>query len=177
MYNTNSAENRKQFSDSLKKLAEKLPKLKSISFELVLVKGFSNLRKQLSPLKAFPELKRLDLGLKLLNPLKKSEFSLKALEELQNITHLSLAFIKVSRMDEKILSNIDIYLPKLQYLYISPEINTDKEGVTQMVDSLSRLSHLQTLILWFKSALICEQMSAKLTEKCRKIPKFDFSLI
>ena len=143
-YNTNSAENAKQFLDLLKKFAEKLPKLKSIAFELVLEKDFSDLRLQLSPLKAFPELKRLDLGLIFLKSQNKSRFSLKAFEELQNITHLRLSS-KVRQMNGKVLTNIDIYLPKLQYLYIYPEIITDEEGVKQMAESLSRLSSLHTI--------------------------------
>ena len=89
-YYTNSGENGKQFLYSLKRLAEKFPKLKSIQIDFVFVNDFSNLRQQLSPLKAFPELKRLCLGLIFLKHQNKFELSLMSFGELQNMTHLSL---------------------------------------------------------------------------------------
>ena len=171
-YNKISLENANQFLDSLKQLAEKLPKLKSIEIESVYVKDISDLRQHLSPLKAFPELKRLDLELTFLKPQNVSEISLKPFQDLQNITHLSL-LLNVRQMNWKILKNIDIYLPKLQYLCIRTEFIVDEEGVKQMAESLSRLSSLQTIELKLNGGPISELMIAKIAEKCRKIRKID----
>ena len=167
-FRTKSAENGKQFLDSLKRLAKKFPKLKSIEIKSVLVKDYSNLRKQLSPLKAFPDLKRLVLGLNLLFEINRDMIPLKPFKELSVITRLELYFDD-RQLNEKILTDIDIYLPKLQYLSIRRQIITDEEGVTQMADSLSRLSYLQTICLIFTSYHICKLMRAQIREKCRKI--------
>ena len=140
-YSDISIEKVNPFLDSLRKF----PKLKSISFGKVWVKDFSDLGQHLSPLKAFLELKRLNLELLFETPQNVSEFSLMPFEELQNITHLSLVFDPRSELNEKILTNIDILLPKLQYLCINPMIITDEEGVEQMTESLSKLSSLQTI--------------------------------
>ena len=167
-YYTISGENGNQFLYSLKRLAEKFPKLKSIEIDFVFVKDFSNLRQQLSPLKAFPHLKRLDLWLYIEPEMYHDMLSLKPFEELSNITHLTLEF-DCKLLNEEILTNIDIYLPKIQYLVIRRIISTDEEGVTQMTESLSRLSRLQTIDLRLTYGHISELMKAKIVEKCRKI--------
>ena len=169
-YNQRSGQNGNNFFDSLKELAKKFPKLKSIAFEWLLVNDFSDLRQQLSPLKAFPELKRLNLELLFLIPQNENEFSLKPFEELQNITHLEIWFKHFEKpLNEKILTNIDKYLPKLQYLCISPKIITQEEEVEQMADSLSNLSSLHTINLCLGYFPIPQLMRAKIAEKCRKI--------
>ena len=157
-----------QTLDSIKQLVEKFPKLKSIEIKSVFVKDFSDLRQQLSPLKAFLGLKRIDLRLYFQHEKEHGNFSLKQFEELSNITHLKLWF-GVKQLNEKLLKDIDIYLPKLQYLFIRPEIITDEEGVKQMAESLSRLSSLETIDLWLKYEHISELMTTKIAEKCRKI--------
>ena len=159
-----------EFLVSTKQLSEKLAKLKSIEINSVYVKNFSDLRQQLFSLKEFSELKRLKLELKFLKTCKKSKFSFKAFEELQNITHLRLVF-NARQLNEEILTDIDIYLPKLQYLFIINQIITDEEGVTQMAETLSRLSCLQTILLNLKYRRIAEQMTEQIAEKCRKIRK------
>ena len=167
-----AAERWNHFLDSLQQLYEKLPKLKAIEIGPVWVKDFSLLGQQLSPLKAFPELKRLKLDLILVfkaqNKKSRDNISLKAFEEFQNITHLSLG-INVRQLNTKILTNIDTYLPKLQYLYINPKIITDEEGVKQMAESLSRLSSLHTIDLRLKYRDISLLLEAKVIEKRRKI--------
>ena len=97
---------------------------------------------------------------------------MKPFEELQNITHLSLNF-NGRKLNERILTNIDIYFPKLQYLSIKPLIFTDREGMTQMTEILSRLSSLKTIDLWLKYEYLRELMKAKIAEKCRKIRKIN----
>ena len=167
-YRTNCEQNGKQFLDSLKRLTKKFPKLKSIEIGFLLVKVFSNLRQQLSLLKAFSDLKRLDLMLTFRTDNDHDTFSFKPFKEHSNITHLTLLF-DVKQLNAKILTNIGIYLPKLQFLFILREIITDEEGVTQMAESLSRLSYLQTIELGFIDQYICDLMSVKIAEKCRKI--------
>ena len=100
------------------------------------------------------------------------KFFFESFDELPNITHLELSFEfnqKKYELNEKILTNIDIYLPKLQYLNIRFQIITDEEGVTQMTESLSKLSRLQSIDLWVQKGVISELMKAKIVEKCRKI--------
>ena len=167
-YITTGVQNGNQFLDSLKYLAKKFPKLKSIEIKSVSLK---DLKQQLCALKAFPSLKRLDLELIFLKYQYMNEFSLKPFQELQNITHLSLGFTD-RPLDEEILTDIDIYLPKLQYLLIKSEIITYEEGVTQMAESLSRLSSLHTINLGkLKYGRISELMTTKTAKKCRKIRK------
>ena len=51
--------NGNQFLDSLKRLAEKFPNLKSIQIECVFVEDFSDLGQQLSPLKAISRVEEI----------------------------------------------------------------------------------------------------------------------
>ena len=162
----------KQFLDLLKRLPKKLPKLKSIVIKSVFAENISDFRRQLSPLKAFPDLKRLTLFLMFLDENYYDEFSFESLEGLSNITHFTLYFeFDKETLSGKILTDIDIYLPKLQYLSIYPQINTDEEGVTQMAESLSKLSRLHTIELWLNYVTICDKnlLRVKIIEKCKKI--------
>ena len=135
------------------------------------MKEFSDLRQHLSPLKAFSDLKRIDLRLKFLQQHHENDhdmFSLKPFEELSNITHLKVSF-EVKQLNEKIMTDIDIHLPKLQYLFIRPQIISNEEGVKQMVESLRKLSSLQTIDLRLIYEHISELFKAKIVEKCCKI--------
>ena len=89
------------------------------------------------------------------------------------MTHLSLNKFKYdTKLKVTQLKGIDFYLPKLQYLYINSKIITDEEEVTQLADSLSRLSSLQTIYLRLNypfSGPIEEQIR----EKCRKIKEIE----
>ena len=154
---------------SLTHLSEKFPKLKSLEFGWLFVKDLSVLRQQLSSLKAFPELTRLELGLLFLED-DYDQFSFKLCEELSNVTHLTLAFFGKD-LDHKTLTDIEIYLPKLQYLFIGYLIVEDKEGVKQTAESLSRLSSLRTIGLCLRYQHISESLKAKIIKKCRKLQK------
>ena len=167
-YKAKIRENGNQFLHSMKQLKKKFPKLKSIEIKSVLVIDFSDLRQQMSPLKSFSELKRTDFWLKFQPEKNHDKLSLKQFEELSNITHMSLRF-DVKQLCKEILTDIDIYLPKLQYLSINRVIITNEEGVKQMAESLSRLSSLQTIVLRLKNRLISELMKAIVVEKCKKI--------
>ena len=168
-FSPNSSENGNQYLDSMKQLAKKFPKLKSIEICTDFSGNSSDLRKQLSPLKSFPDLKRLELWLYFQDI--NEHFSFESFEELSNITHLELWFDV--RQHWRILSDIKNYLPKLQYLSIRRQIITDVERVTQIAESLSKLSSLHTIDLWLKYPHISELMKAKIAEKCRKIRKID----
>ena len=165
---TLNAEIGKQFLDSLKQLRKKLPKLKSIKIGYFFVE---NLRRQLSPLKEFTELKRLELTISSKGEEDHEQFSFEAFGELKYITHLKVRFpLNEKPLNGKILTDIDIYLPQLQYLSIYPQIITDKEGVTQIAESLSRLSSLHTIHLWLKYRILYAlKFRTKIIEKCRKI--------
>ena len=168
----------KQFIIALKQLAKRCPKLKSLEFDFKIeVKIKLDLKQKLSPLKAFPSLKRLDINLPVLsNESKTEEFSFEVFDGLSNITHLSLKF-NGKEINASILKDIDIYLPKLQYLEIKSCFKAYNSEAQQMADSLSRISSLQTIDLWIKSDLIYETIKTKLIEKCPKIRKFKISSI
>ena len=163
--------------DSLNQIAIKCPKLKRIVFySIIVLRNSSDMKQLFQQLKAFPSLKRLDIFLG-----KWDETDLQSTHQWfsfelfkgfpQQLTHLSLGFEDFEEsLNESVLKDIDIYLPKLQYLYINSKIITDKEGMTQMVDILSRLSRLQSIYLRLNYP-ISELIEAKIAEKCRKIRK------
>ena len=105
------------FCDSLKRLANKCQKLKSIECVLDMTEN-SDISQLLSAIKAFPALNRLYL--RLCGDLDRNEFnnfSFEAFKGLSNITHLTLYCDSVI-LNEKKLKDIDIYLPNIQYLEI-----------------------------------------------------------
>ena len=144
-------ENTKLFCDSMKRMANKCQKLKSIECEFDISSNNSDIRQIFSSFVAFPALKRLHLSLSFndLPDFDLDEFeSFEAFKGLSNITHLTLRLICYWDLFLKIwhiLKDIDIYLPKLQYLEIADSFKLTAEEVTQMADILSRLSRLQTL--------------------------------
>ena len=132
----------------------------------------------LSHFKAFPALKRLKLWFRFVNYEDEDSidvnqlFSFELFKGFENITHLSLCFNLRQTLKESIFKEIDINLPKLQYLEIKYHtFDTTPEGVTQMADILSRLSRLETLKLWFKSGVDFKPIEEQITKKCRKIRK------
>ena len=178
--------NDKRFFDSIKQLANNCQKLKSIEcgFDIV-SKDVSNLRQLLSPLKAFKGLKRMKLVFNLdidydsddmetedIN----SNFSFEAFKEFPNITHLSLRFNDYPTLNERVLKDIDIHLPKLQYLKMSDTFDTTPDGTTQMADTLSRLSRLETIKLKLKNEDVYQRIEEQISEKCRKIRTIDIKL-
>ena len=87
-----------------------------------------------------------------------------------------LSFVWRQTLKESILKDIDIHLPKLQYLEIAYMFDTTPEGVTQMADILSRLSRLQTIQLEFKSGVDFKIIEEQITKKCRKIRKIQLKI-
>ena len=154
----------------LKQMAKKFPNLKRIEFfEKIILENISDIEELMSSLKVFPHLKRLYISLEFKSGLEFDEmFSYKGFP--QQLTHLRLDF-NGKPLNESVLKDIDIHLPKLQYLEINPKIIIDSKGVTQMADIVSRLSTFQTINLRLNYP-ISEQMKAKIAEKCRKNQKY-----
>ena len=163
-FSNNYGNNNKLFCDSLKRMANKCQKLKSIecSFNIN-----SDLKQLLSPFEAYPALKRLNL--KLCGNFE--IFSFEAFKGLSNITHLTLNFhsYSIESTRANILTDIDIHLPELQYFEMKNKIDATQEEFTQMADILSRLSRLQTLELMLKKTVNYEEFEVKIREKCREI--------
>ena len=167
------------FSDSLKRMANKCQKLKSFEFRFQNTSETSLVMQLFSTLMTFPALKRLilsfdyDLNLDINPNISKTIFDstnvfpFEAFKRLPNITHLTLQFNTI--IDLNIFRDIDINLPKLQYLAFNDDIDATPEEVTQMADILSRLSRLQTLKLVFSNGIDFNEIEAKIREKCRKI--------
>ena len=167
-----------RFCRLLKQMANKSQTLKSIEFGFCFNDQNSDIRQLLSQLKAFPALKRLSLWLVWLNDEDEDNidinetFSFELFKGLSNITHLSLRFACDQHLYESIVKDIDIYLPKLQYLQLRedhPLFETSSEGVTQMADILSRLSRLESLKMNFKSRVNLKKIKKEITKKCRII--------
>ena len=147
------------FCNLLKQMSNNCQNLKSIDCRIVDNNKNSDIRQLLSQLKEFPALKRFYLWLIALNPEERNYidvnqlFSFELFKGFENITHLSLRFNGRQTLKESILKEIDINLPKLQYLEIGNRFDTTPEEVTQMADILSRLSRLETLNLKFKKEI------------------------
>ena len=160
----------KGMCDSLEQIAIKCPKLKKIICDSTIVlKNISEVKQLFHRLKAFPSLTRLDIVLNTKINLDMNKwFSFELFKEMPKITHLFLDF-HGKQLNESILKEIDIYLPKLQYIFICDPFITDTKGVKQMAEILSRLSNLQTIILWFKPGVDYQPIGDMILEKCLKI--------
>ena len=174
-FNNQFSKNNEKFCGLLKQMANICQNLKSISCSFNINDQNSNIRQFFSQLKTFPALKRLDLFICYVR--KEDEydidvkqlFSFELFEGLSNITHLSFHFSSKENLNESILNEIDINLPNLQYLDILNRFDTTPEGVTQMAETLIRLSRLETLKLMFISGVDFKSIEKQITEKCRKI--------
>ena len=173
-----SAENDKLFCDSLKRMANKCQKLKSIEWSFNITDN-SDIRQLLSPFEAFATLKRLCLTFNCqdFEDFDVNEFiSFEAFKGLSNITHLTLNFEDnyENNINTNILTDIDINLPKLQYLEFR-QITATPEEVTQMADILSRLSRLKTLKLQLTEDIFSDEIKEKIREKCKIIRRIDIT--
>ena len=168
----------KRMCYSLKQIAIKCPKIKRIVLNSTIVlKNISEAKQLFQVLKAFPSLKRLYIILMDRTGLQTTNdwFSFELFNGFpQQFTHLSLGFCE-KPLNESVLKDIDIYLPKLQYLHICGPLMTDTKGLTQMADILSRLSSLQTIKLEFEEGVDYQPIKAMIIEKCPKIKTIIFS--
>ena len=122
-------------------------------------------------LKAFPSLKRLYIILFDRTGLQTVDqwFSFELFNGFpQQLTHLSLGFCE-KPLNESVLKDIEIYLPKLQELCFHSPLKADPKGMTEMADILSRLSSLQTIRLRFDREVDYQPMEDMIIEKCLKI--------
>ena len=174
-------ESNKLFCGLLEQMANICQNLKSIECCFVINNNNNNnfdIRQLFSQFKAFPALKRLNLRLRSANNIDVNQlFSFELFKGFSNITHLTLCFNWRKILKESILKEIDINLPKLQYLQIEYRFNSTPEEVTQMADILSRLSRLETLKMKFKSGVDFKPIEEQITKKCRKIRKIQISNI
>ena len=175
------AKNNENFCDLLKQMGNICQNLKSIDSCFVINDKNSNIRQFLSQLKTFPALKRLKLWLHFIvdededNIDVNQLFSFELFKGFENITHLTLRFVRTQTLNESILKDIDINLPNLQYLEIEYRFLTTSEGLTEMADILSRLSRLEILKLEFISGVDFQPIE-KIPEKCRKIKKIEIKI-
>ena len=167
--------NNNLFCGLLKQMANQ--NLKSIDFDLYIKRNHSDIRQFFSQFKTFPALKRLNLSFRFYYNEGEDNIDVnqilyfKVFKGFSNITHLSLVINGTQLSKELKFKDIDINLPKLQYLEISNKLNSTPEGVQQMAEILSRLSRLETLKLWFKTGVDLKPIEEQITEMCRKIRK------
>ena len=170
--------NNKLICGLLKQMAKNSQNLKSIGCHgFVINERNLEIKQFLSQLRAFSALKRLEMCFYFINNEGEDNidvnqlFSFELFKGFENITHISLDFVYNWRQTliESILKDIDINLPKLQYLEIEYRFKTTPEGVQQTAETLSRLSRLETLKLWFRSEVDLKPIKEQITEKCRKI--------
>ena len=158
-----------EMCDLLKQIAIKCVKLKSLVLDSkIILKNISEVKQLFQILKAFPALKRLNFGLDTGTDINQW-FSFELFKDFpQQLTHLSLNLFN-RPLNESLIKGIDIYLPKIQDLYIWCPLKTNTEGLTQMADILSRLSGLQTFVLWCDPEVDHKPMEDMIIEKCVKI--------
>ena len=128
----------------------------------------------MSSLKAFPHLKRLDISLDFWSYSEFEKiFSIKYFP--QQLTHLRLYFRFYPFSHFKPFKDIDIYLPKLQYLVIQNEERTGIKSA-KVVENLSRLPRLVTINLrsMERYGMLIPEYYDKFTEKCPKIKTIRF---
>ena len=167
--------NEELFFKSFKQLTQKCSQLKSIKCCLELSSD-----EILSPLKSLKQLKRLTLTLQYKDNKNDSQkemnslFSFNEFEGMNDLTHLSINFPYISRIDGIFITNIGINLPNLQLLRIENEITTDLNRYQLIVKSLCRLSRLEVIPINVWEESIQEMFKTKLIKNCTKIKSFYF---
>ena len=166
------------FETQFKEIALNCSQLKSLifvyEFDLLYITSIDEL---MAPLRQFGRLKRLEIYLvDDFTPEEIEMFSFKAFKGFEELTHLLLYFIHDLSADEKILTDIDIHLPKLQSLILYGICVKPTEWTA---DILSRLSALETIEMTVNDKsidLMIPQIKSKLIEKCKRIRKISVYL-
>ena len=183
--------NEEVISEEITQLALNCKHLKSIECCIVLrMSKFTTIRELLTPLRQFKQLRRLELYFFgddfMMNPgsshqkLRKTLDlfdSFEAFEGFEDLTHLTVC-LKVPKnyskpFPESILKDIDINLPKLQYL----SLYFDLKASEWTADILCRLTRLQTLELNMRDFDLLYDYSiepnfvSELQPKCKKTQK------
>ena len=96
---------------------------------------------------------------------------------LQSLTHLEISLLCHSTEDhieKDLLKDIDIYLPKLRVLCL--RIDYPIEVSEQTVDSLGRLSRLESILLKVNNESIRDLIIDKIIKNCKKIKSIDIKV-
>ena len=98
---------------------------------------------------------------------------------MEGLTQLTIRFPIAfnSTIDERVLINIDIYLPNLQLLRINRQIKTALNGYQLIAESLSRLSKLQKINVRVKGKSMQKMFETKIIKNCTKIISFNFKTL
>ena len=160
--------------NGLIQMSRNCPHLKMIGLRF----GFNESNKSkidylFSSLRRFKQLRKLRLSLFNDNNDMKTQFlelfSCSALKGLEKLTYFYLRLNTVA-IDEKILTDIDVNLPNLQYLRLDHAINHTEWSA----DILSRLTKLQSIYFSPKNESFRKLMEEKLIQNCRKIEIIGF---
>ena len=165
--------NEEVLAEEVTQLALICKQLKSIECSIVLrISKFTTIRELLSPLRQFKQLRRLKINFTGDNHdnfdnSSKLFDSFEAFEGFEDLTHLTVCMLYNSdylAFPESILKDIDINLPKLQYLCL----NFTLEATKWTADILCRLTRLQTIELNIENELLGPQFVSQLQQKCKK---------
>ena len=165
--------------DCLKLMAKKSPNLKRIQFiYCIILENISDFEQLMSSLKAFPQLKRLDISLEFMCGFEFDQIFLSKGFP-QQLTHLRIYFefdigFPSNKPFKFNFKDIDIYLPKLQYLIIKNRFGIEEEWVKQIVQNVSRLSRLVTIHIGIDRPKYYPIFHDKFIENCPKIRTIHF---
>ena len=162
--------NDKRIAKHLTRIANNCKELKSIEIWFdIYSKTSEDWNDLMEPFRQFKRLRRLRVEFKSFDRIKtidKQLFSFKVFKGFENITHLSIGFCRYSQpFCERILTDIDINLPKLQYFKF------DNRLVPKVspFNILSRLSKLKKIDLKISGKMSETELKSKLIEKCKRI--------
>ena len=156
---------------NLRQLSDKCLKIKSLClcssvYRYNNIESLDQLKSLMTEVNKFKALERLGFRLNL-----EDYEHLKLFEEyfngLQSLTHLTIIYN--NRMAKDLLKDIDIYLPKLRVLCVT---YAPIEVSEQTVNSLARLSRLESLRFNVNNESIRDLIIDKITKNCTKIKSF-----
>ena len=175
--------NEESFTDYWKQIAINCKQIKSLKLRLKNTESLRINDSMLSILKQFKRLKRLYLKLHFEDE-DESDIHFHPFQDLkglQGLTHLTIRVMvyrnhpngrslssRNQNFNEKILTDIDINLPKLQYLNIEFRFNAN-EWTAQV---LSRLISLQTIYVYIRNVEIVPQIERQLFLNCKHFNRF-----
>ena len=153
-----------QLINGLRQLSTKCLKLKSLSIESI--EEFSALSSSfMTEFKRFKRLERLEFEFILESYEHFKPFN-EYFEGMESLTHLSVGLNVENRIEKDLLKDIDICFPKLRVLSIKRPLIGVSE---QTIDSLSRLSRLQSLELTVNKKSIRDSIANKVKKNSKNI--------
>ena len=166
--------NDKPIAKHLTQIANKCQKLKSIEIRFIMTsKNCEDFDDVMAYLRQFKRLRRLTLTFDNSNESKESMvlFSFKVFKGFENITHLRIGFSEILELfSEKIFTDIDINLPKLQYF----KFDNDLDLTDWTVDILSKILNLQKINLSIILGNV-EELESNSWENAKELKKFVYS--